>query len=29
MLKTVIIDANAVSRGLLNTVLTDGGYSYW
>lgn len=27
MLKAVIIDANAVSRGLLNTVLTDGGYS--
>jgi two-component system chemotaxis response regulator CheY len=26
MLKAVIIDANAVSRGLLNTVLTEGGY---
>jgi two-component system chemotaxis response regulator CheY len=26
MLKTVIIDANAISRGLLNTVLTEGGY---
>ena len=26
MLKAVIIDANAVSRTLLNTVLTDGGY---
>ena len=27
MLKAVIIDSNAMSRGLLNTVLTDGGYS--
>jgi two-component system chemotaxis response regulator CheY len=27
MLKAVIIDSNAISRGLLNTVLTDGGYS--
>lgn len=27
MLKAVIVDANAISRGLLNTVLTDGGYS--
>jgi two-component system chemotaxis response regulator CheY len=27
MLKTVIVDASAISRGLLNTVLTDGGYS--
>lgn len=27
MLKAVIVDANAVSRGLLNTVLADGGYS--
>ena len=27
MLKAVIIDASAISRGLLNTVLTDGGYS--
>lgn len=26
MLKAVIIDASAVARGLLNTVLTDGGY---
>jgi two-component system chemotaxis response regulator CheY len=26
MLKTVIVDASAISRGLLNTVLTDGGY---
>lgn len=25
-LKVVIIDGNAVSRGLLNTVLTEGGY---
>jgi two-component system chemotaxis response regulator CheY len=25
-LKALIIDSNAVSRGLLNTVLTDGGY---
>jgi two-component system chemotaxis response regulator CheY len=23
----VIVDANAISRGLLNTVLTDGGYA--
>jgi two-component system chemotaxis response regulator CheY len=27
MLKAVIIDSNAISRGLLNTVLTEGGYS--
>ena len=27
MLKAVIVDANAMSRGLLNTVLTEGGYS--
>jgi DNA-binding NarL/FixJ family response regulator len=26
MLKVVIIDGNAISRGLLNTVLTDGGH---
>ena len=26
MLKAVIVDANAISRGLLNTVLTEGGY---
>jgi two-component system chemotaxis response regulator CheY len=26
MLKAVIIDASALSRDLLNTVLTDGGY---
>ena len=26
MLKAVIIDGNAVSRGLLNTVLSEGGY---
>jgi two-component system chemotaxis response regulator CheY len=26
MLKAVLIDSSAVSRGLLNTVLTDGGY---
>ena len=26
MLKAVIIDANAISRGLLASVLTDGGY---
>jgi two-component system chemotaxis response regulator CheY len=26
MLKAVIIDSNAIARGLLNTVLTDGGY---
>ncbi|MGO4378955.1 response regulator [Pseudoduganella sp. RAF19] len=26
MLKAVIIDVSAVARGLLNTVLTDGGY---
>jgi two-component system chemotaxis response regulator CheY len=25
-LKALIIDSNAVSRGLLNTVLTEGGY---
>lgn len=27
MLKAVLVDASAVSRGLLNTVLTDGGYA--
>jgi two-component system chemotaxis response regulator CheY len=27
MLKAVIVDANAISRGLLNTVLTDGSYN--
>lgn len=27
MLKAVIVDANAMSRGLLNTVLTEGGYN--
>jgi two-component system chemotaxis response regulator CheY len=27
MLKAVLIDANALSRGLLNTVLAEGGYS--
>ena len=27
MLKAVIVDVNAISRGLLNTVLTDGGYN--
>jgi two-component system, chemotaxis family, chemotaxis protein CheY len=26
MLKAVIVDASAMSRGLLNTVLTDGSY---
>jgi two-component system chemotaxis response regulator CheY len=26
MLKAVLIDASAISRGLLNTVLTDGSY---
>jgi two-component system chemotaxis response regulator CheY len=26
MLKAIIIDASAISRGLLNTVLTEGGY---
>jgi two-component system chemotaxis response regulator CheY len=26
MLKAIIVDASAVTRGLLNTVLTDGGY---
>ncbi|MBC7686449.1 MAG: response regulator [Bdellovibrionales bacterium] len=26
MLKVVLIDASAIARGLLNTVLTDGGY---
>ena len=26
MLKAVTVDSNAISRGLLNTVLTDGGY---
>ena len=27
MLKALIVDSSAVSRGLLNTVLTDGGYN--
>jgi two-component system chemotaxis response regulator CheY len=27
MLKAIIVDSNAVTRGLLNTVLTEGGYS--
>jgi two-component system, chemotaxis family, chemotaxis protein CheY len=27
MLKAVLVDASAISRGLLNTVLTDGGYA--
>lgn len=27
MLKAVLIDASAMSRGLLNTVLTDGSYN--
>jgi two-component system chemotaxis response regulator CheY len=27
MLKAVIVDANAISRGLLNTVLTEGSYN--
>ena len=27
MLKAMIVDASALSRDLLNTVLTDGGYS--
>jgi two-component system chemotaxis response regulator CheY len=26
MLKAVLVDGSAMSRGLLNTVLTDGGY---
>jgi two-component system chemotaxis response regulator CheY len=26
MLKAVIVDSSAISRGLLNTVLTEGGY---
>lgn len=26
MLKAVLVDSNAISRGLLNTVLQDGGY---
>lgn len=26
MLKALIVDANAISRGLLNTVLTEGSY---
>ena len=26
MLKVVVMDANAISRGLLSSVLTDGGY---
>lgn len=27
MLKAVIVDSSAISRGLLNTVLTDGSYN--
>jgi two-component system chemotaxis response regulator CheY len=27
MLKAIIVDANAISRGLLNTVLQEGGYA--
>jgi two-component system chemotaxis response regulator CheY len=27
MLKAIIVDANAVARGSLNTVLTEGGYN--
>jgi two-component system chemotaxis response regulator CheY len=27
MLKAIIVDSNAITRGLLNTVLTDGGYN--
>jgi two-component system chemotaxis response regulator CheY len=27
MLKAVIVDANAISRGLLNTVLSEGSYN--
>jgi two-component system chemotaxis response regulator CheY len=27
MLKAVIVDGNAISRGLLNSVLTEGGYN--
>jgi two-component system chemotaxis response regulator CheY len=27
MLKAVIVDSNAIARGLLNTVLTEGGYN--
>jgi two-component system chemotaxis response regulator CheY len=27
MLKAIIVDANAITRGLLNTVLTEGGYN--
>ncbi|MEH6438013.1 ANTAR domain-containing response regulator [Massilia sp. DD77] len=27
MLKALIVDSSAVARGLLNTVLTDGGYN--
>ena len=26
MLKAVLIDSSAIARGLLNTVLIDGGY---
>jgi len=26
MLKAVLVDSNAISRGLLNSVLTEGGY---
>ncbi|MGX4643746.1 ANTAR domain-containing response regulator [Massilia sp. SYSU DXS3249] len=26
MLKAILVDSNAISRGLLNTVLQDGGY---
>lgn len=26
MLKAIIVDSNAITRGLLNTVLTEGGY---
>ncbi|HEX8789048.1 MAG TPA: response regulator [Telluria sp.] len=27
MLKAIIVDSNAITRGLLNTVLTEGGYN--
>ena len=27
MLKAIIVDANAITRGLLGTVLTEGGYN--
>jgi two-component system, chemotaxis family, chemotaxis protein CheY len=27
MLKAILVDGSAVARGLLNTVLTDGGYN--